>query len=211
MNILEKINIKPYTYEKFKNIIECNNYGIEFRQTEMARSFSPCHNERIHKNVHILPEFHFNIIDLQRDEIKKELFLFSSNATAISFFQNEQHRNYSNAIFLIISNKYDMRYLDFIKSKFPFIVHLYLVFPNNIYGFIDDIKTLLYWKNIKVISFSLIENILTIRFNNEVISIDKNRLNISSFRKVCRMRFPPYSICKTPLIDFKYLFNISKT
>lgn len=208
MGILDKINIKPEIQQLFLNYIDIQNGEIVFNQSDVAREFFPCPSEKISGFVHILPYTVFNIIDFNPNAPKADLYIFSSHATAIAFLQINTFICLDSSVFVIIANQYPKSYIDYIKSLYPFVKRICMVFPNNVYGLIDDIKTLLFWKNIIHPSFYIEEGNLTISFNDMNFKLTPREFNLSSFKKMYRGRVYFHKAYKTSFVDYKYLLNI---
>ncbi|MDO5664469.1 MAG: hypothetical protein Q4G63_04320 [Bacteroidia bacterium] len=208
MGVLDKINIKPETQQLFLNYIDVQNGEVVFLQSGLAREKFPCSFEKISGFTHILPDTVFNIIDFNPDAPKTDLYIFSSHTTAIAFLQINTFICLDSTVFVVIANHYPKAYIDYIKSLYPFVKRICMVFPDNVYGLIDDIKTLLFWKNISHPRFYMENENLTISFNNLNFKLTPREFNLSSFKKVYRGRFFFHKAYKPSFVDYKYLLNI---
>lgn len=205
--ILDKIKIQPVTYQRLSTINILDD-AVVFNQSDKARGFFPCQVEKIVGHYHILPETLFNIIDFSEDTPKTELYVFGSHATAIAFMQLNKYICSNSSVWMIVANEYPKAYIDYMKSLYPFIKRLCLVFPNTLYGFIDDLKTLIYWKGFSQVDFHLSYPNIHINFDENNVILDVNKVSLSAFKRQYASRFYFHKVFKTPLVDYKYSLNI---
>lgn len=207
-----QLNINERVYSLFENIISEKENIIYFNQSNLARKNYPCKVEYISDYLNYLPEVNFNLIDFYEEETKNNLYLFSSHVSALGFLQSNPLLNLKTSVFVILTNAYTIEHLQFIKSKFPFISKINLVFPKTIYGLIDDIKCLFFWDNKKDVRFYL-ENdnkVLIINVQDSFYYINTNSISFTAFRLQYKSKLFNYKLHKTTIIDFKHVLNIIK-
>lgn len=142
----------------------------------------------------------FNLVNPLESTVIYEAYFFNSYLDAMAFFQIKKNISFDNALFVITGNNPKYSYIQYIKKDYISLKKFYLVYPNSFYGKMLDIKIAFYLKGNNNVSFILKDNILTVNYNSQSVSISRNYLSLSMVRKGLNITLP-YKTFKSKIAD----------
>lgn len=192
------------------NLIEYNNDTLYFKQTDIVADEYNCVDEVVTNSSHIIPYKLFNILDIDSSIIKNEIFFFNNNATALSFLNSNPLLVDGHNLFVVVANYYSKEHIDLLKSNYPYVNNLSLVFPDTVYGLIDKVKSVLYWRGIDEVFVKNSDGNIVFIFEDKEITLPAGRITFTDFKKQYRARLVNNRSYKTIKPTYKYLLDIYK-
>lgn len=202
MNFLNNIGFDNNTISIFGDSIVYDNdnhkinflYHKSFFEPNFKNEFLSITKQRF------IPADFFNIVNPLKSPFIYEVYFFNSFADAMAFYQIKKLFSFENALFVITGNNPKFSYIQYLKNDYPNLKKFYLVYPNSFLGKMSDVKLACYLNGINNISFILKNNILTVFYNSQSVSINRNSFSLSMIRKGLNITFP-YKTFKSKLAE----------
>jgi hypothetical protein len=202
MEFLNNIGFQNNTISIFGDSIvydnEINKVNFLYHKAFYEPSFK---NESLSiTKQRFIPADFFNILNPLKSEFIYEVYFFNSFTDAMAFYQIKKHFSFENAVFVITGNNPKFSYIQYLKKNYLNLKKFYLVYPNSFLGKMLDVKLACYLNEINNVSFVLKNNILTVFYNSQSVSINRNSFSLSMIRKGLNVTFP-YKTFKSKLAE----------
>ncbi|WP_026715248.1 hypothetical protein [Flavobacterium daejeonense] len=192
MNFLNNIGFTNNTISIFGDSIIYDNELNKIYFTYHKAFFEPnFKNEMLSiTRERFIPADFFNLINPLESAFIYEVYFFNSFLDAMAFYQIKKNISFNHALFVVTGNNPKFSYIQYLKKDYTNLKKFYLVYPNSFYGKMLDIKIACYLKGINNVSFILKDNILTVYYNSQSVSINRNYVTLSMIRKALNITLP---------------------
>jgi hypothetical protein len=190
MNFLKNIGFYDNTISVFRDSIVYHNDKIIFNFDKVF--FNPKFKNEILfiTRQRFIPASFFCIINPLNSALIVQAYFFNSVSEAMAFFQIKKNISFERAIFVITGNNPTFSNIQYLKHSYPSLDKYFLVYPNSLYGKIADVKLACFLSGNNNVSFILKNNILTVYYNSQSVSINSSSFSLSMIRKALSTTFP---------------------